>query len=82
MKGVGLLDGGSHGTAAQDDVTAVDYNGLAGGDGSLRLVEDEVHVPVLKHRDCRRLLALVVAHARGRAPVSYTHLTLPTIRLV
>ena len=39
MKGVGLLDGGSHGTAAEDDVAVVDYNGLAGGDGALRLVK-------------------------------------------
>ena len=35
-----------------------------------RLVEDEVHVPVLEHRDCRRLLTLVVAHARGRAQLA------------
>ena len=39
MKGMGLLDGCRNGAAAEDDVVAIDYNGLAGGDGSLRLVK-------------------------------------------
>lgn len=36
---VRLFGGSGDGAAAQDDVAAVDYNGLAGGDGSLRLVK-------------------------------------------
>ena len=39
MKGMGLLKCAGHGAAAEDDVAAVDDNGLAGGDGSLRLVK-------------------------------------------
>ena len=39
MKGMGLLDGAGHRAAAQDDVAAIDDDGLAGGDGSLRLVK-------------------------------------------
>ena len=39
MKGMGLLKCAGYGTTAQDDVAAIDYNGLAGGDGSLWLVK-------------------------------------------
>ena len=38
-RGFRLFDGGGYGAAAEDDVAAVDYDGLAGGDGSLRLVK-------------------------------------------
>ena len=56
--------------AAEDNVAVVEHRGLPRRDGALRLVEDEVHVPVLEHCDCRRLLTLVVAHARGRAQLA------------
>ena len=39
MKGMGLLKCAGHRAAAEDDVAVVDYNGLAGGDGSLWLVK-------------------------------------------
>ena len=44
MKGMGLLDGCRDGTAAQDDVAAVDNDCLAGGDGSLRFVKSQQHL--------------------------------------
>ena len=51
MKGMGLLDGAGHRAAAQDDVAAVDDDGLAGGDGSLRLVKGQEHLPVCAARE-------------------------------
>ena len=39
MKGMGLLKCVGYRAAAEDDVAAVDYNGLAGGDGALRVVK-------------------------------------------
>ena len=39
MKGMGLLKCAGHRAPAEDDVAAVDHNGLSGGDGSLRLVK-------------------------------------------
>ena len=61
MKGMGLLDGCRNGAAAQDDVAAIDYNGLAGGDGSLRLVKSQQHLPVFAARKGRCLVFLTVA---------------------
>ena len=61
MKGMGLFDGAGHGAAAQDDVAAIDYNGLAGGDGALRLVKGQQHLPVFAARKDRCLVFLSVA---------------------
>ena len=61
MKGMGLLDGCRDGTAAQDDVAAVDNDCLAGGDGSLRFVKSQQHLPVGATCKGRCLVLLTVA---------------------
>lgn len=54
---------------AEDDVAAVDDDSLAGGDGSLRLVKSQQHLPVFAARKGRCLVFLTVtvlgAHANA-----------------